>query len=32
MWTLVGGPLMLYGAIMVTLEEGRDEGSGEVHS
>ena len=32
MWTLVGGPLMLCGAIMVTLEEGRDEGSGEVHS
>lgn len=25
MWTVLGGPLMLAGAIMVTLEEGRDE-------
>ncbi len=32
MWTLVGGPLMLCGAIMVTLEEGREEGNEEVHS
>ena len=32
MWTLVGGPMMLCGAIMVTLEEGREEGNEEVHS
>lgn len=31
-WTAVGGPLMLSGAIMVTLEEGRNERGPEVHS
>jgi len=31
-WTLVGGPMMVYGAIIVTLEEGMEEGNEEVHS
>ena len=31
-WTALGGPLMLSGAIMVTLEEGRNDRDPEVHS
>ena len=31
-WTLIGGPLMLVGAIMVTLEESRNTQNTDTHS
>lgn len=31
-WTLVGGPLMLLGAILVTLEESKNDSSADTHS
>ena len=31
-WTLIGGPLMLAGAIMVTLEESRNTQNKDTHS
>ena len=32
LWTVLGGPLMLAGAIMVTIEEGRSKSTGDAVS
>ena len=31
-WTIIGGPLMLFGAILVTLEEGKGDSESDTHS
>ena len=31
-WTVIGGPLMLLGAILVTIEEGKDHSQSDTHS
>lgn len=31
-WTIIGGPLMVFGAILVTLEEGKGDSESDTHS